>query len=264
MSLLSRQIEVYDFYMGTRHWRYTDVDRDVEVEGLPYTYVRGLKRGRIMQSPEKAKNDLELSVPASLPLLDIFRPFPPLTRVHLNLKRIRVSDAFVVSAWMGVVDSIDDGDPAETKIRCRSLYAAMASNALRPVWQIPCWKPLYSAGFGLCNVNPDDYRTDTVLAEVDGFTVRAAALADHGDGWYSGGVMRWDTGTGFEHRFIVAQAGDEARLMTPAGVPAGTAVSLFPGCDHSLQTCVAKFNNAPNHGGHHTIPAKNAFGDPVF
>lgn len=264
MSLLSRHIETYDFYRGNQHWRVTDGDRPAIVEGLTYTALRGMKRGRMGQSPEEAKNALEIEVPTSFELLGQFRPFPPTSRIHLNVKRIRVSDGLIRSAWMGVVQDVDDSDPSIAKIRCQTLMAAAAGNGLRRVWQLPCGLPLYSVGLGMCNVNQDDFRVDTVLSGASGIVVQAGALAANGDGYYSGGFIRWQAGNDVEHRFIVSQVGDTAILLTPSGLANGAAVSIFPGCDHTLQTCNDKFGNALNHGGQHTIPSKNAFGDPVF
>ena len=41
---------------------------------------------------------------------------------------------------------------------------------------------------------------------------------------------------------------------------AGTAISLYPGCDHTRETCKAKFDNLLNYGGFDWIPAKNPMG----
>lgn len=263
MSLLSRHVEIYDFYRGTRHWRVTDGQRPVVVEGSTYAVLRGMSRSRITDSIEEGRNGLELTVPGTFGLLDQFRPYPPMARVHVNLKRVRVSDGYVERAWMGVVSDIDDSDPSWSKIRCQSLAAAMAAGR-SGVWQIPCWKPLYSVGMLGCNVNPDDFRTDGTLTSVDGTVVTSSALGLHGDGWYDGGTIFWQEEGEFNYAFIVNQVGDVAHLLTPLSLPAGAAVGFLPGCDHSLQTCHGKFNNALNHGGCHTIPSKNAFGDAVF
>lgn len=263
--ILSRHIETYDFYRGTQHWRVTDGDRAAIVEGATYEALRGLKRGRIAHSPEVAKNTLELDVPSNFALLDQFRPFPPTSRIHVNVKRIRVRDGFVATAWMGVIADVDDSDPSIAKIRCQSLMSAVSANGLRRVWQVPCGVPLYSAGLGMCNVDQDAFRVEATLSAIEGVTVRSAAFAAKPDGWYAGGFLRWETLHDVEHRFIVSHAGDAVVLLTPAILPIGAIVSTFPGCDHTLQTCHEKFENAPNYGGQHTIPTKGAFGpDPVF
>lgn len=266
MSLISRHVEVYDFYRGTRHWRVTDDQRPVIVEGQTYSVLRGLQRNRLTDSIEEGRNALELTVPGTFDLLDQFRPFPPMARIHVNLKRLRVSDGYVENAWMGVITDVDDADPNWATIRCQSLAAAM--NAGRGgVWQLPCWKPLGWVHPELgCNVNLDDFKDAGTLSAANGITIQSATLALHGDGWFSGGFVRWlvPGSNDFDYCFIVGQTGDTATLLTPIPLPPGSAVEFFPGCDHSLQMCHDKFDNALNHGGVHTMPDKDAFGEAVF
>lgn len=265
MTLFARHVETYDFYRGNRHWRVASSDRPVIVEGQTYAALRGLSRGRIVQSAEENKAALEVKVPADFELLDQFRPYPPTSRIHVNVKRIRISDGFVAQAWMGVIADVDDTDPASATIRCQTLMAAMSANGLPHVWQVPCGLPLYSVGHGMCNVDRELHRTPGTIASVAGTTITSAALAAHGDAWFSGGFVEFVTPQDLEYRFIVSQVGDTAVLLTPPPFGAGTAVSFFPGCDHSIPTCDSKFGNALNYGGQHTIPDKNAFGgDPVF
>lgn len=264
MSLLSREIETFDFYRGSRHWRYTDVDRLVIVEAQEYTPVRGLKRGRIVQSAEVNKNTLDITVPANVPLMELFRPYPPLDRVHLNVKRIRVSDGLVRQAWMGVVADVDDDGVSPATLKCQNLAAAMASRVLRRTWQVPCPLVLYSAGTGQCNANADDFKVPAVLSDSTGLVIKSGAFATQGDHYFSGGFIRWEDAGAQEFAYIVFQVGDTVTLLAPTDLPAGAEVDAFPGCDHTLATCASKFDNAENYGGQHTLPVDNPFENPVF
>ena len=264
MSLLSREIELYDFTRGTRHWRYTDIDRPAIVEGQTYDVALGLKRSRIMQSPEESKNNIEITAPLTLPVLDLWRPFPPMARVHLQVRRVRVSDGLITDAWSGIVSDVEEDDHTAT-MRCQTLMAAVGANGLRRCWQVRCPLALYGVGSGACGVREDDFRTESVATFAAGNVVRAAEYAAHPDGYYDGGFIRWTIDGDVDYRFIVSHVGDTLTLLTPMAFPAGTATSTFPGCDHTLTTCDVKFGNAPNYGGQHTIPTKNPFSnDPVF
>lgn len=265
MAMLSRIVETYDFYRGTRHWRVTGGQRPVVLEAQTYSVLRGLQRKRIADSIEEGRNALEITVPGTFDLLDQFRPFPPMARVHVNFKRVRVSDGAVESAWMGVVATVDDADPSWSTIRCQSLASAMASGR-GGVWQVPCWKALFSAHplYG-CNVATDDFREDGTLAEVAGVSISSAALGLHGDGWFDGGVVTWlDASGDRDYCAIITQVGSVATLLTPTRLSVGSAVTFLPGCDHSLQMCADKFHNEIHYGGVHTMPDKNAFGEAVF
>lgn len=259
MSLFSRYVEIYDFARGVDHWRYTEADRAIVVETQTYAPVPGLKRGRITRSGEENKSGLEITAPLSLDLLALWRPYPPTERVTLRLRRVRKSDGVVSQAFSGVVSDVEDDEHGAT-LRCQTHMAAMAGNGLRRNWQIACPLVLYR-----CGVSQDAFRTDAVLANATATTISAAIFATKPDGYFTGGFVRWATGTFTEHRFVIGHVGDTLTLMTPTALATGAAVAAFPGCDHSLATCNSKFGNAPGYGGQHTIPKKNPFGsDPVF
>ena len=263
MSIFSREIELYDFSRGVTHWRYTDTDRPVVVEGRAYLSARGIKRSRIMQSAEESKNNLEITAPLSLSILELFRPYPPMARILIKVQRVRVSDGLVTEAWSGVVSDVEDVDESTAVMRCQTYMALMSANGLRRNWQARCPFTLYGPQ---CGVVQDDFRTDAVLSDSLGTVIKSAAFAAHPDTWFDGGFIRYKDGPDDDYRFVVSHIGDTLTLLTPTLLPGGAQVSAFPGCDHVLTgDCLTKFDNTPNHGGQHTIPKANPFGgDPVF
>lgn len=263
MSLLSREVELYDFSRGVTHWRYTDIDRLVVVEGRTYLPARGLKRSRMMQSAEENKNNLELTTPLSLSVLELFRPYPPMARIHLKIQRVRVNDGLVTEAWSGIASDVEDVDESTAVIRCQTLMAAVNANGLRRNWQVRCPHTVYSRG---CGVAQDDFRTDALLSHSQGIVIKSAAFAARPNGYFDGGFIRYPDGADEDYRFIVSHTGDTLVLLTPTLLPAGATVATFPGCDHVLTgDCLNKFDNALNNGGQHTIPKVNPFdSNPVF
>jgi hypothetical protein len=265
MSLLSREIELFDFSIGLTHWRYTDAGREAIVEGQRYAPV-AITRGRIAQSAEQAKNALEITAPLDLPLLNLFRPIPPGLRMRLDLKRVRVRDGLVRLGWTGHVADLEDTDRL-AKLRCQSLGAAIETLGLRRSWQSSCPLVLYGQGPGLCNVDPDAHAVEAVLSEAAGYTVDAALFDALDDGHFDGGVLQWVSALGLERRFIVTHAGTRLRLLTPTTLAAGSRVTALPGCDRTMgpRGC-AKFRNEANYGGQPTLKGlRTPFGnDPVF
>jgi uncharacterized phage protein (TIGR02218 family) len=263
VSLFSREIELYDFFRGVTHWRYTDIDRPAVVEGLTYLGARGLKRSAIVQSAEESKNNIEVTAPFNLSVLDVFKPFPPMQRIHLKIRRVRVSDGLITEAWNGIASDVEDSNESVSIIRCQTLMAAVNANGLRRNWQVSCPHTLYGRG---CGVPQDDFRTDAVLSDVLGTVIKAPQFAAHPDGWFNGGFIRFPDGADVDYRFVLSHVGDTLTLLTPVQLPVGTPVAGFPGCNHLLTgDCSTKFNNELNNGGQHTIPTVNPFGsDPVF
>ncbi|QDH70839.1 phage BR0599 family protein [Marilutibacter alkalisoli] len=260
MSLFARHVELIEFFRNSRFWRYTSGNRIYTAVGqdyLPYA----IDTGRTMQSAEENRNNREIKAPVTLPFLDIWRPYPPMERIHVTIKRVKASDGSIERSWTGIVADVKE-TAFEATIRCQTLIAAAHGMGLRRNWQVPCPFATYGAQ---CGVPLEDFRVPASLTLVDGVTVQAAAFAAFPDGWFNGGFIRWQASAfETERRFVVTHSGDTLTLLTP--MPGGvTAVDAFPGDDHSLQTCDEKFNNAVRYGGQHTIPEKNPFGsDPVF
>lgn len=263
MSLLSRHIEIYEFKRGPATFCYTSADRTIVESGQTFDPY-AIKRDRIFQSEEQGKAGLQITAPLSLPVLGLWRPFPPSERVAFRLRRIRKSDGVVTSAWMGVVSDVEEDQHTAT-IRCQSHLASLATNGLRRCWQIGCPHVLYGIGPGLCNVNQDDFRLDTSLTGIQGVTLESPDFADFIEGYFNGGFIRWTDGTQVEHRFITSHVEEHITVMTPSLLVPGTTIAAFPGCGHDLVSCHEKFGNALNYGGQHTIPVVNPFGqDPLF
>ncbi|WP_303678184.1 phage BR0599 family protein [Ralstonia mannitolilytica] len=79
--------------------------------------------------------------------------------------------------------------------------------------------------------------------------------------WFVGGRLM----SAGAQRMIVASSGGAVTLSAPIpGLKAGDAFEAYPGCDHTLTTCAAKFGNQLNYGGFPFIPVKNPFtGDAI-
>ena len=97
----------------------------------------------------------------------------------------------------------------------------------------------------------------TVVAiSVDGLTITMSNDTGAADGYFNNGAVTYSG----EPRTILTHVGNDITLDTPfpAGfLPIGGALSLIPGCDHTIDTCLSKHNNVPNFGGAAEIPLAN-------
>ncbi len=260
MSLFSRDVELYEFGRGSQRWRYTSSDRAETYDSQVFTAV-ALKRGRLGQSAQEARSNLEVTVPLSLPLALVLRPFPPTERITVRWRRVRKSDGALRGTWNGVLSDFTERQN-DLVLTCQSNIGAAATNGLRRCWQGQCPFALFDAD---CSLNPEQFRVDGLLSAATSQTVSSSAFAAKPDGWFVGGFIKWVQGSATEYRFVVAHAGPTLTLLTASSLAAGALVSAYPGCGHSLQVCHEKFNNAPSFGGQHTMPKKNPFGpDPIF
>lgn len=94
---------------------------------------------------------------------------------------------------------------------------------------------------------------DTILDETK---IVVAAAAARPNGWLKAGEIITPT----ERRLIVEHNGAEITLNYPfRAMAAGMEVTLYAGCDHSIETCDDKFNNLVNFLGFPYTPSLNPF-----
>jgi phage conserved hypothetical protein BR0599 len=112
-----------------------------------------------------------------------------------------------------------------------------------------------------CNLNPLHFTREALLLAADGDanTVTFAALPDPAG--YTGGSLRWLDGPAAGLSALIAGVADGAALLLDRPLPpkltAGTRVLLREGCDHTLDTCAARFGNAVNFRGEPFLPGND-------
>lgn len=263
MGMFSRYSEFIDFARGPQHWRYTSDDRPV-IFGSQTFDTAPFKRGRITESFDASRGTLDIDVPLSLPILDLYRGTSPMSDIQVILYRKRKSTGTVTIRWIGIIGSVEFKTSIAT-VHGLPPASRLSGNGLNRRWAKQCDLLTYGAGLGQCNKDPNVMRMDATLAFVSGATVRSLDFASKPDGWFSGGWIQWAEGTAIERRFVTEHIGDTLTLLTPALAAVGRAVVAFPGDDQTLQTCHEKFDNSDNYGGEPWIPEKNPFGnDPIY
>ncbi|PSD09533.1 hypothetical protein C7E19_24210, partial [Stenotrophomonas maltophilia] len=107
MSLFSRHVELYEFGRGSQRWRYTSSDRVEIYDAQPFS-PEAIKRGRLGQSAQEARSNLEVTVPLSISLASVLRPYPPTDRIVVRWRRIRKSDGAIRGTWNGVLSDFSE------------------------------------------------------------------------------------------------------------------------------------------------------------
>ena len=255
-------IELYTFARDYQRWRYTSADRDVST--LDGTFLaRALSRTAIETSPERVRGNLTITVPRDIEVAELYRVSPPTLAVTCIVQQMHAGDSEVATIWTGRIASVEFNGPS-AEISLEPVNASMKRIGLRRIYQRQCPHVLYGAA---CAVNREAFRVDGVVDSVTGATVTVPEASLAAAGHYSGGYLEWEVETGIiERRFIADHSGSLLGVTSsPYGLSPGQAVKLYPGCDHTLATCGAKFGNAPNYGGFPFFPQKNPFGgDPIF
>lgn len=130
-----------------------------------------------------------------------------------------------------------------------------------PRYSRNCRVPLYSPQ---CGVSRAAFKQTGMVTAVSGAVVTIASLAGAGVNYFNGGKLTWiDPAKGNILQQMIASYDNATGAFTlvsvPYGLGAGLSVDAYPGCDHSLDTCLAKFANVANYRGEPHIPGKVPF-----
>ena len=180
----------------------------------------------------------------------------------------------VIVLFTGTVASVTfTGDTAKVAVQARTTI--LGRSIPRQSSRANCNHILYDAR---CLVNDSSFRItgSVVFLSSDGFVVHLSCgsntIPDTGlrlSAQLTADVTFFDTGFirrgGIEHRMAqtLSDLGSDVAaigLILPfQTLEVGQELDLFAGCDHTLPTCIAKFDNVDRFGGFPFIPEKNPF-----
>jgi uncharacterized phage protein (TIGR02218 family) len=251
-------LRLYKFTRGPVAWCYTAGDRDIEHQAMTYkTVAGGITDDGIRQSGQAQPDQLTITAPASLDVAQLYRAAPPSSEIALTLfaRHTGVDDYLVY--WSGGIRTVKFPALDRCEIVCSPLSSRMSMTGLRLSWGRACPHALYSHA---CTLSPALWRIDGQVQALDGAVLQCPAAAMYNDGYFTGGYIEWAAYGGLtERRGIEAHAGAKLRILGgTAGIAAGAALKLYPGCDQSAARC-KQYNNYPNFGGIPHLPEDSPF-----
>lgn len=251
-------IDLFKIVVGARTWRLTSAEK-------PQTYLdefytpTAMGRGETESKNSLAKANLDVKLPLGHELS--VRLLTSLYDEVVSLTLFNDDGEDVAVVWKGRLASIKPENTHLT-LMFESIFTSLRRPGLRARFQKSCRHALYFPG---CNLNMADFEVPATLSAISGTTLTVPEAASQADGYYIGGMAQAADGT---LAFITNHVGDQIvvqRVPYPFITQleeegAGTAISIYPGCDHRRATCIAKFNNLLNYGGFDWIPRKNPMG----
>ena len=128
----------------------------------------------------------------------------------------------------------------------------LANDMPRNVYSITCNHVLYDSG---CGVDPATHSTTgTVLAGSTTSVIKLAAATTE----YVGGYALFTSGSASGTKATIKNATNGVSIELVYPVPdlpaAGDTLTLYKGCDHTKDTCSAKFSNLDNFRGFPDVP----------
>jgi uncharacterized phage protein (TIGR02218 family) len=256
-----RPVELYEFLDGATAYRYTSADGDIVYGGNTYTAVP-ISRSAVEATSEVARLALNITCSRDLSILNLFSVMPPSEIIAVTVRRLHAGDGNAITLWMGRILDVAL-NPASAEIHCESVYTSLKRVGLRRLYQKGCPHVLFEDE---CALNRATFATSKTVSTVVGTAITLPSMGAFADGYFAGGYLEWESMTGyFERRTIRSQVGGVVTIgFTLPGLVATDTVTIYPGCDHTLATCIAKFANGLNYGGMPYWPSKNPFDGTII
>lgn len=131
---------------------------------------------------------------------------------------------------------------------------------------MPCLKTVGAAVIGFDGLPANNLRSCPSIDSVKGTLVFSADFLSKPKGYFAGGLIDFNH-LGFNDRcFIVSHSSNQttSNVQMPS-LKTGSVIQVYAGCDHTLKTCIEKFNHVENYRGMLFIPDKNPKkGVPIF
>lgn len=248
---------LYHFVQGSRNWRYTNAHVPVLLRDEVW-YPAPISVDSINISEEISKNTIRVTLPRDNDLaLELLKAPVSAAPTILTIFRGHLSETQTVTYWKGRVTSASASGSTIT-LDCEPVFTSLRLYGLRARFQRTCRHALYSPD---CGVSP----TSVLLTLTDAvstieYIYSAASLPN---GWLAGGMIEAPDGTKV---YIVEQNDGRLKLIRPSpslfdAVKESSLyrAQVYPGCDHTIETCRSKFNNVRNFGGFPWIPVDNPF-----
>lgn len=244
--------------MGSDVWTLTGTDQNQTYNSELYI-ATAMKRGGYEQKNELSKANLDLSLPIdhelSVSLLTVY------TEQIMSLTVFSNIDGTVSTIWKGRLVSVKPSD-TELTLTFESIFTSLQRPGLRARFQKSCRHALYGRG---CTLDPADFEVLGATTAFSGNTLTVTEAGTYANGYFIGGMLAAPDGTlsyviNHVGTSITLQRTSYSLLTAWAETGAGMVVKLYPGCDHSRNTCNTKFGNLLNYGGFDWIPEKNPMG----
>jgi len=254
ISNRAQPAELYEFVGPTTTYRYTSHGYDIEFGGNTYTAMP-MASSRISGDMEGKMDALEIEIDRGAQLVQDYAFVVAPRTLSCTVYRLHANSGNFQRWWGGKVIGISLEKPDVATLVVPSLMSVALETVVPTVfYQTHCNHVLYDAR---CAILSSAFDVATTITAISANEREITVASDGGnpDGWFQGGEI---IGSDGDRRLILDHTGNVMTILWPfvAQAPMDN-VTLYAGCDHSFATCVDKFSNSRNFGGHPHIPTDN-------
>lgn len=248
-------VELYRFTIGVESWYYTSADEEIQYDGQSYSPV-AISRSEVVGTDQVPKSGVDITAPMELGPVDRWRGAAPNQLMSVTIMRRHRPDDEARVIWRGRVLGVTF-DEGEATLTAEGAMQALGRMGLRGQFHTGCRHMLYD---DQCRVTSADHQRLMIVEEVSGRQITAEDLAEEPDGYWVGGYLNVGEGRIRGPYLITGHSGDTVTVQeAPGEIEPGNELRVYPGCDHTPQTCRDKFDNLTNFGGFPYIPDGTPF-----
>jgi len=252
-------IELWQFSRGSTsptYWRFTTGDVSEVYLAATYDPDVAIREMIVKNDNNQESGTINFELPLDHPVSQLFVTAQLWEPIGLIIFMGHRDDTERLTVFRGVVGEAQLGDVG-VKLTARSIQGRFNRRLPRQLITEACANMLYDEG---CQVDREAYAFTGTVASVSGSTVTVTGLETFANGdetYFVNGVLTKD---GLIVGFVTTQEGDAIKCLgRKVAVAASDSVKVYAGCDRSLSTCKARFNNAENRLGFKSLPLFNPF-----
>jgi uncharacterized phage protein (TIGR02218 family) len=254
-----KPIALYEFARSPVTWRYCSADTDIIHDSNSYKSVP-ISNSGIPQSGDPAADDVTIEMPSAEAIAGLFQGTPPSDTLTVTIRLLHYGDTESRVIWIGTVAAVSRGaDESSCRIVCKNLGASFEAAGVRIGWSRMCPYVLYD--LATCKVAKNSFRIAASPSAAVGRVLTVPTVGTYADGEFAGGFIEWTTIDGAtERRGITDHTGTALTLYgLTDGVPTGSAIYIYYGCNRTPERCQEKFANLANYGGIPGLPGVSPF-----
>ena len=245
---------------------FTDHDQDLVIGGNTYLAELGYQRTAIQSNADMSVDNLDLQgiLDSSTLTVDDLRTglfdFAEIRIFVMNWADLTQGILQMRFGYLGDVTVTPSGT-FTTQLRGLTQLLQQNVGELYTPW---CRADLGDARCKIDLVGGGWQKTATVTAVTDEANFNISVTEPRAvDGWFNEGVVTFTSGDNDGRSIEIktwTQSGGAVQLHLPMPQPitVGDTLTLYPGCDKTVGTCVSRFNNVVNFRGEPYVPGADA------
>jgi len=264
----NRPVDLYTIVTPTVTYRLTSHPVNVPFGGNTFIATPAMSRGDHQVTQDPTGRELVIYLPVSHPLVQRYAASGlPEHGILVTVQRLQTVSGVAMQYRSGYLGAMTvNGRVAQFRL------PELTDDAFKIQLPIIAAQPtcnhiLYDAGCapapGTDGPSSSDpaFLVTTTMGSLVGTLLTVASVGGKPNDWFTYGDAVHVASS--QRRMMLAQTGTAITLMSPfVGASPGDSIQLYAGCDHSIITCVTKFSNRVNFGGHSQMSSNIDYWNP--